>query len=200
MIRVLTIFVVSMIAIFASMSESYAQESYTILETHSVQVSVSADLAQLQLNAEMEFAIPFLEKELAVCIGTSGFLIEVGCGDDEKAHRGRIQIQGPDMDEEISWAWAQDTPPTKEDGLRELDKLYDSLTDKQKKARKEAYDKARKWIRNLPEAGVDAQVSKSWGNKDDSKKRIDIEVIKGKAFTGTDPEADDDSTLEIEGF
>lgn len=198
--RGLTIIVVSMIAIFASMQESYAQESLTILETDSAQVSVNVDLAELQINAEMEFAIPFSERVVAVCIGTSGFLIEVGCGDDENAHRGRIQIQGPDMDEEISWAWAQDTPPTKEDGLRELDKLYDSLTDKQKKARRDAYAKARKWIRNRPEAGVDARVSQSWGNKDDSKKRIDIEVIKGKAFTGKDPEADDDSAIDIEGF
>ena len=117
---------------------------------------------------------------------------------EEPAHRGRIQIQGPDMDEEISWAWAQDTPPTKADGLRELDRLYNSLTNRQKRARADAYAKARKWIRELPAAGVDAQVSKSWGNKDDKSKRIDIEVIKGKAFTGEDPEADDDDELNAE--
>ena len=114
------------------------------------------------------------------------------------AHRGRIQIQGPDMKPEVSWAWAQDTPPTKAEGLAQLDALYNGLTDKQKTERAGAYSKARAWIRGLPVGGVDAQVSKTWGGKKKKSNRIDIEVIKGKAFTGADPEApDDEETGEV---
>lgn len=112
------------------------------------------------------------------------------------AHRGRIQIQGPDMNPEVSWAWAQDTPPTKAEGLAQLDALYNGLTDKQKTERAGAYAKARVWIRGLPVGGVDAQVSKTWGGKKKKSNRIDIEVIKGKAFTGADPEASDDEETE----
>jgi hypothetical protein len=65
---------------------------------------------------------------------------------DEKPHRGRIQIQGPDMDPELSWAWAQDTPPTKAEALAKLDELVGQLTAKQKEAREDAIKKVRKFI------------------------------------------------------
>lgn len=106
---------------------------------------------------------------------------------EEKPHRGRIQIQGPDMDPELSWAWAQDTPPTKEEALKKLDELVGQLTAKQKEAREDAIKKVRKFIEEAPETGIDAQYINSWGNDKDPKKRVDIEVRKGKAFTGKPP-------------
>jgi hypothetical protein len=106
---------------------------------------------------------------------------------EEKPHRGRIQIQGPDMSPELSWAWAQDTPPTKAEALAKLDELVGQLTAKQKEAREDAIKKLRKFIEEAPEAGIDAQYINSWGNDKDPKKRFDIEVRKGKAFTGKPP-------------
>jgi hypothetical protein len=106
---------------------------------------------------------------------------------EEKPHRGRIQIQGPDMDPELSWAWAQDTPPTKAEALAKLDELVGKLTSKQKEAREDAIKKVRKFIEEAPETGIDAQYINSWGNDKDPKKRVDIEVRKGKAFTGKPP-------------
>jgi len=106
---------------------------------------------------------------------------------EEKPHRGRIQIQGPDMNPELSWAWAQDTPPTKAEALAKLDELVGKLTAKQKEAREDAIKKVRKFIEEAPETGIDAQYINSWPNDKDPKKRVDIEVRKGKAFTGKPP-------------
>lgn len=190
----LTFLLLMQLLSFAFCCDASAQStSLRLLNSESLQITVSASLDGFSAEIQTNLAIPMTDYSVSTIVGTAGVIVVV----DEKPHRGRIQIRGPDMDEEFSWAWAQDTPPTKQDSLRELDKLYNSLTKKQKKARKDAYAKARKWIRELPETGVDAQVSKSWGNKDDSSKRIDIEVIKGKAFTGKDPEAEDDDTTVV---
>ncbi len=108
-----------------------------------------------------------------------------------KVHRGRIQIQGPDMKNfpngELSLSWTRteppEKPPTKAEAIAELDKMWNQLSKTQQKVRKDAYAQAKKWIQGAPEAGVDDKVSKSFLDKGQTKNRIDIEVIKGKAFT-----------------
>jgi hypothetical protein len=69
---------------------------------------------------------------------------------EEKPHRGRIQIQGPDMNPELSWAWAQDTPPTKAEALAKLDELVGKLTAKQKEAREDAIKRYASLLRKHP--------------------------------------------------
>jgi hypothetical protein len=98
-------------------------------------------------------------------------------------HRGRIQIQGDDMNPEVSWAWNQDTPPTKSEMLTQLNSLYDGLTNAQKNARKDAIVKARKYIEDLPAGGANAKVSKTWQDTGKKTERIDLEIITGKAGT-----------------
>jgi hypothetical protein len=105
-------------------------------------------------------------------------------GKAKDKHRGRIQIQGNDLAQEVSWPWAQDTPPTKQDMLTQLDNLYNGLTQKQKDIRSDAYTKAKAYINGLPAGGADAAVSKTWQNKGTNTERIDLEIKKGKAGTG----------------
>ena len=193
------VFLITLLTSFVLSNDAKALSlAQPIVQSESLQVNAFVNLNELSVGIKTDVNLPFSTITLSMVVSTDEVVVTID--DKGKPHRGRIQIQGPDMNPEISWAWAQDAPPTKADGLRELDKLYDSLTDKQKKARKDAYAKVRTWIRNCPEAEADAQISQTWGNKDDSKKRIDIEVIKGKAFTGKDSEADDDSAIHIEGF
>lgn len=193
-------FSVLLVGLFASLTfclDANAQHAtQTLFHSESLEIDASLSLDEFSANVRTKVDIPFTNYSFSMIVSTVGVVVIVD--DNEKPHRGRIQIQGPDMDPEISWAWAQDTPPTKADGLRELDRLYNSLSKSQKKVRTAAYDKARKWIRGLPEDGV-GPVSKSWGNQEDTSKRIDIEVIKGKAFTGADPEAEDE-TIEVGEF
>ncbi len=96
-------------------------------------------------------------------------------------HRGRIQIQGDDMNPEVSWAWNQDDPPTKTEMITQLDNLYNGLTNAQKNKRKDAYKKAKKYIQGLPAAGADAVVMKTWQDTGTDTERIDLEIKTGKA-------------------
>jgi hypothetical protein len=106
------------------------------------------------------------------------------------AHRGRIQIQGPDVESDkrfgkdgLSFAWSQDTVVSKAKATAELDQMIAKLNKTEAADRADAIKKAKKFINDAPAAGVDAPVSRSWGNKDVSAKRIDIEVIPGNAFS-----------------
>lgn len=101
-------------------------------------------------------------------------------------NRGRIQIQGTDVEKRLgkdalSFAWAQDTVVSKATAIAELDGMVGKLTKTEAADRADAIIKAKKFINDAPAAGVDP-VSRSWGNKDVSAKRVDIEVITGKAF------------------
>ncbi len=86
---------------------------------------------------------------------------------------------------ELSFSWTRCDPPDKQvnkkKALAELDKMWNELNKTQKKVRKDAYEKAKKYINNSPADGRPAD-SQSWGDKDDPSKRIDIVVITGKAF------------------
>ncbi|MEK4425957.1 RHS repeat domain-containing protein [Solibacillus sp. FSL K6-1523] len=96
-------------------------------------------------------------------------------------HRGRIQAQGVKLEESISWS--QNHPPTVSEALEMLDELESKLSNKDKRLRKNELDKARKYITNGGKiGGIDASLSKTFLVKGTAHERIDIEVIKGKAF------------------
>ncbi|MBE9142245.1 hypothetical protein [Planktothrix mougeotii] len=108
---------------------------------------------------------------------------------NDGSHRGRIQAQGGKV--EKSCNWDQATPLTAKKGRELVQKLKNQLTPSQLREREESFKKVDKYITRAANAGgVDAPVSKSFLNfpKTDSKIRVDIEVITGKAFV---PDPDD---------
>jgi RHS repeat-associated protein len=104
----------------------------------------------------------------------------------ESHNRGRIQVQGPDMNPELSWPWARKTPPTAREGLTQLYILESSLTRRQREVRDEAFQNAAKYIRGCGRyGGCWAPSSKSFKNSDSplrSKARVDVEIRAGSAF------------------
>lgn len=96
-------------------------------------------------------------------------------------HTGRIQAQGTELEE--SESWAQETPPTKEEGLSMLQKLMNKLSEKDRKIREKASENAAKWIENVVNTnGIDSPANLTFRAEGFVKERIDIEVKKGKAF------------------
>jgi hypothetical protein len=103
------------------------------------------------------------------------------------AHRGRIQAQGDDVEESVSWA--QEHPPTEREGLQMLEQLAAKLKPSEFRDREAAFAKAGAFIRRSAQRnGADAPVVKSWNTKGDM--RVDIEIRLGKAFV-PDPAAAD---------
>lgn len=103
------------------------------------------------------------------------------------AHRGRIQIQGPDVEKRLgkdalSFPWSQDSVVSKTTALEALDGMVKKLTKSEATDRADAIKKAKKFITDAPASGVDS-LTRSWGNQEVSAKRVDIEVITGKAFS-----------------
>ncbi|HEX8459088.1 MAG TPA: Ig-like domain-containing protein, partial [Pyrinomonadaceae bacterium] len=106
-----------------------------------------------------------------------------------RTHRGRIQAQGSNPRLEISKPWSQDDVPSKSDGLRWLDSLWDRLTSSEKRDRQRAYEDARRFILTAPQDGYEAfpfKISRSFRDpaRRDPAARIDIEIIAGRAFEG----------------
>jgi hypothetical protein len=96
-------------------------------------------------------------------------------------NRGRIQAQGGGFEESISWS--SENPPTVVDGLSFLDELVELLPYSEKIIREKEIDRARNFIQNSSyKGGIDAPVSKTFKVNGSKNSRIDIEVIKGKAF------------------
>lgn len=95
-------------------------------------------------------------------------------------HRGRVQAQGDGIEQSVSWSISS---PTAVDGHRMFRELYAMLTPAEQRAREDAFILAHQFIaRSASKGGVDAPVSKSFPKG--RTVRVDIEVIKGKAFTG----------------
>lgn len=95
--------------------------------------------------------------------------------------RGRIQAQGEGTEESISWA--QEHVPTKNSGHEMVNSLKKKLTKKQIKERQYGFDKVNKAIDEAPSDGMLATIRTSFVNKKISEdKRIDLEVLQGKAF------------------
>lgn len=97
-------------------------------------------------------------------------------------HRGRIQSQGGKINDSESWC---EKSGVKADVARKKVKTLNARSrSPEKRLRKEAFDKTIRFI-NSAEAkgGVTAPVSKTNLVKNDKKgRRVDIEVISGKAF------------------
>jgi hypothetical protein len=96
-------------------------------------------------------------------------------------HRGRIQSQGSQIEDSESW---NDPNPIKAaNAIRKTLKLEARHNKREKKLRTYSFEKARKYIRNAKQnGGIDAFYCKSFMAPNDKHRRVDIEVIKGKAF------------------
>lgn len=100
-------------------------------------------------------------------------------------HRGRLQVQGLDIDENTgSYAWSQATPIPAATAVAELDALHAGCTPEQQRSRARSFPKARRFIDKLAGRGIDGPVYKTWADPGVSPKyaRVDIEVITGRAF------------------
>ncbi|KOC87611.1 hypothetical protein NG42_19870 [Winslowiella iniecta] len=96
-------------------------------------------------------------------------------------HRGRIQAQGASLEESVSWR--QEHPLTAEDAKKMVTELKGKLNKRDLALRKDAFQKAEKFITNASKCGgADAPVSKTFMVKDTKHERVDIEIISGKAF------------------
>jgi hypothetical protein len=102
-----------------------------------------------------------------------------------QTYRTRIQIQGDDMKPEIAEFWSENYIINKSDGLEILDRLWNKLNADQQRERKDAYYKARDYIKDAPKRGLTNQGSKSFSNypRKVPHSRIDIELNDGAAFS-----------------
>ncbi|WP_321900386.1 hypothetical protein [Burkholderia cepacia] len=96
------------------------------------------------------------------------------------ANRGRIQAQGGGIEE--SEPWADPVPLPCKDGLTKSKALESGLAKKEQKIRKDAFDRARDFMRRCAKNGGTSVTSKSYPVRDDKDRRVDIEVRAGRAF------------------
>lgn len=96
-----------------------------------------------------------------------------------KPHRGRIQAQGEDLEESVTWS--QDEPLSKKDGLELLESLKSKLSKHDLEVREKEFAKAKRFIQNV-QGGEDTPSSQSFLNRKTKKERVDIEVWSGTAF------------------
>lgn len=103
-----------------------------------------------------------------------------------QSHVAKIQIQGDDMKPMKSKTWDKGSICSKEEGVKMLNDLWNSLSSSQKKEREEAYREARDYISNAPANGYLGGSSWSKTFQSRSRKiknaRIDIEIYRGSAF------------------
>lgn len=98
-------------------------------------------------------------------------------------HRGRLQVQGNDMNPELSRPWAQKVPRLADDAINDLGELEAECTPSQLSKRAQAFLKARRFVNNARGNGVWAPVRWSHSNpRVDKTARVDIEVSLGRAF------------------
>jgi hypothetical protein len=101
-------------------------------------------------------------------------------------HRGRIQVQGDDMKEELSAAWAQNVPRTAVAAWKDVDDLEAKCSPPVVKLRDQGFAKARRYIDEAKTAGGCGPVRVSFQNRNlppcHQDARVDIEVLAGVAF------------------
>ena len=95
-------------------------------------------------------------------------------------HRGRIQAQGGGVEE--SEAWAQSYVPKKSDGYGMAESLKGKLKKKELKKRERSFKKLDKFIENAPRTGYDYSSQSYMPFPPNGDVRVDVEIIKGKAF------------------
>jgi hypothetical protein len=109
-------------------------------------------------------------------------LIDRLCKKPDDEHRGRIQAQGGGYED--SEAWNQTIPPTLAEGEIRLSTLVSRMPPRVYRVRDIAIEEARVWMHRAAAAGGVGPTSQSFQNPGVRKgERVDIEVIKGRAFT-----------------
>lgn len=100
-------------------------------------------------------------------------------------NRGRLQVQGPDMEEpEPSRAWARKRPPVNAEGLGWLESLRQDCTRSQLRRRQQAFPRAERFIKHAKGSGLQHPVCRSFtSDGEPTSFRVDLEVIKGDAFS-----------------
>jgi hypothetical protein len=102
--------------------------------------------------------------------------------------RGRVQAQGDDINQHggYSSSWAQQIPVTDEDGLSFLAKIEEQCNESQQFHRKQAFDKAKNFIKNASKQGGVGPESQPHPFQDPKykilKARVDIEIHCGLTF------------------
>ncbi len=95
-------------------------------------------------------------------------------------NRGRIQAQGKGCEQ--SQSWTQEIVPTKSDGRERADLLKMQLTRRELKDREYSFGKLDKFISNAPYSGYDVCTRSFTPIPPQEDVRVDVEIIKGKAF------------------
>jgi hypothetical protein len=72
-------------------------------------------------------------------------------------HRGRIQVQGENL--EASESWSQKEPLTQQEGLSLLDKLKNKIPRKESEIREKAFTKAEQFINQGPHETILGSIS-----------------------------------------
>ena len=101
-------------------------------------------------------------------------------------HRGRLQVQGADMNPELSRPWSQDLPRKAGDALNDLHALRLECNEPQRTRRVIAFAQAQRFIEQVRAGNGIGPTSESFPRKrrgdDHSDARVDIEVKVGLAF------------------
>jgi len=81
-------------------------------------------------------------------------------------------------------------PPPALEAVAGLATIWSTMTPREQKTRDQAYSKANKYLLDAAPEGVDAPISLTFQNTNlkssERDHRIEIEVIKGRAFVGSD--------------
>jgi hypothetical protein len=100
-------------------------------------------------------------------------------------HRGRIQVQGRDVNGDPSYPWARSTPLPRSMALAGLGTLRDACSREQLRRRDEAFDRAERFIRAGCVEAV-APVCRSFQNRNLPREhrhaRVDVDIFRGIAF------------------
>lgn len=96
-----------------------------------------------------------------------------------KPNRGRSQAKSNSIEESVSWA--QDEPPSLEDGQKMIVELKNKLSSKELKKREKQFKKLERFIETAAEnGGIEAPISRNFVNpklKDGT--RVDFELKAG---------------------
>lgn len=109
-------------------------------------------------------------------------------------YRGRVQAQGGDISPNggYSYPWAKQTPVTEQEGLLFLDKIQAECSKEQQKERKQAFSKAKRFVKTASEQGGVGPESQPHSFQDRKRKvhnsRVDIEIAIGRTFVPKETE------------
>lgn len=95
-------------------------------------------------------------------------------------NRGRFQAQGAGVEE--SESWCLESPPTKSNGHTMVEALKGKLNHKALRQRKVPFNKAKRFVETAPCVGWDVSVQSYAPCPPYKDVRVDIEIIKGRAF------------------